>query len=214
MLNIRRFVFNMLEENTYLLWDDAREAVIVDCGARRDDECRQLADFIARNGLTVCRLLQTHAHFDHLFGADFIDRTYGVRPTIARAEAETYAQAAEQMRVFMHRDLGLTLPAPAALLEPDDVVRVGHHELRVVPTPGHTPGGVCYYCAEASALLSGDSLFRGSIGRCDFPGGCEADLVGALRDRVLTLPDSTTILPGHGEATTVADERANNPWLR
>lgn len=214
MLNIQRFVFNMIEENTYLLWDDTLEAVVIDCGAFYAEEREALSAFVAERGLTVRHLLQTHGHFDHLFGAGFIASTYGVRPTMARAEAETYALAAEQMRAFMHRDLPLDLPQPAALLEAGDTVCFGHHELRVIATPGHTSGGVCYYCEAESVLLSGDSLFRGAIGRCDLPGGNETDLVGTLRSRVLTLPDATTVLPGHGDATTVGEERTGNPWLR
>lgn len=214
MLNIQRFVFNMVEENTYVLWDDTLEAVIIDCGAFYPEERQALSDFIAGKGLSVRRLLQTHGHFDHIFGADFVHRTYGIGPEMARTEKDTYEQAAEQMQAFMHRALPLAVPPAAGFFEPDDVIGFGHHELRVVATPGHTPGGTCFYCAEEGVLLSGDSLFRRAIGRCDLPGGNEQALVESLKANVLTLPGAVTVLPGHGDATTVAEERDRNPYLR
>lgn len=214
MLNIQRFVFNMVEENTYVLWDDTLEAVIVDCGAFRDEERKALADFIADKGLTVRHLLQTHGHFDHIFGADFVCRTYGTGPEMAAAEQENYELAAERMRMFMHRALPLELPPVARYFRAGDTVGFGHHTLEVLATPGHTPGGICFYCKDEGVLLSGDSLFRYSIGRCDLPGGDERLLIDTIRENVMTLPDDVTVLPGHGGTTTVGEERNGNPYLR
>ena len=204
----------MIEENCYVLWDDSHEAVVVDCGAFYPEERKAIADFIADNGLLVKRLLQTHAHFDHLFGADFICHTYGVRPEMHRAEADTYAAAAEQSRIFMHRALPLTLPPVGPYFDDGDDLAFGHHVLRVLHTPGHTPGGVCFYEADEAVLFSGDSLFRRAIGRCDLPGGDETSLIESLKQRVLTLPDAVTVCPGHGDCTTVGEERRANPYLQ
>lgn len=204
----------MIEENCYVLWDDSREAAVIDCGAFYPEEQKAIRDFIAGNGLLVKRLLQTHAHFDHLFGADFICRTYGVRPEMHRAEASTYAAAAEQCRLFMHRALPLTLPDAGPFFGDGDALAFGHHVLHVIPTPGHTPGGVCFYEAGEAVLFSGDSLFRHAIGRCDLPGGNEQSLVNSLKQCVLTLPDAVTVCPGHGDATTVGEERRANPYLQ
>ena len=214
MLHIQRFVVNMIEENCYVLWDDSHEAAVIDCGAFYPEERKAIADFIADNGLLVKRLLQTHAHFDHLFGADFICRTYGVRPEMHRAEADTYAAAAEQSRIFMHRALPLTLPPVGPYFDDGDDLAFGHHVLRVLHTPGHTPGGVCFYEADEAVLFSGDSLFRRAIGRCDLPGGDETSLMDSLKQRVLTLPDAVTVCPGHGDCTTVGEERRANPYLQ
>ncbi len=214
MLNIQRFVVNMIEENCYVLWDDSREAVLIDCGAFFPEEREALRNFIDTHSLQVKHLLQTHAHFDHLFGADFIYRTYGLRPEMHRNEADTYANAALQARLFMHRELPLVLPPAGELFDDGSLITFGTHRLEVVPTPGHTPGGVCFYDRTEAVLFSGDCLFRHEIGRCDLPGGDEASLVGSLKARILSLPDAVTVCPGHGEATTVGEERRANPYLQ
>lgn len=214
MLNIQRFVVNMIEENCYVLWDDSREAVVIDCGAFYPEEKKAIQDFIDTHELRVERLLQTHAHFDHLFGADFLYQTYGVRPEMHRNEADTYTNAARQARLFMHRDLPLTLPPAGPCFDDDSRLTFGHHVLQVIATPGHTPGGVCFYDSAETVLFSGDSLFRHEIGRCDLPGGNEASLVGSLRERILALPDGVTVCPGHGDTTTVGEERRANPYLQ
>lgn len=213
MLHIQRITVNFIEENCYVLWDESREAVIVDCGAFSPDEHTTLSQFIADHGLTVTRLLCTHGHFDHIFGAQFVHDTYGVSPELHRAEADTYLSAPQQMRQFLHRDMPLQVPAPQ-FFDTGDTLRFGSHSLLVIHTPGHTPGGVCFYCAEEKTLLSGDSLFRGSIGRCDLPGGDGSALVASLRGQILTLPDDVSVLPGHGPATTIGDERRGNMYLR
>lgn len=214
MLTIQRFVVNMIEENCYILWDETREAAIVDCGAFTPQERQALSDYVTDRQLTVTRLLNTHGHFDHIFGNDFACRTFGLSPELHREEAATYEAAARQMQMFLHRDLPLTVPPAGRYFETDDRLSVGSHEWRVIHTPGHTPGGVCFYCEAERVLLSGDSLFRGSIGRCDLPGGDERSLVRTLRERILTLPDEVRVLPGHGPETTIGFERAHNPCLR
>lgn len=211
MLNIQRFVVNLIEENCYVLWDESREAAIVDCGVFSPQEQEALLGHVRAHRLTVRRLLDTHGHFDHVFGNDFAFRAFGVRPEMHREEAATYESADRQMQAFLHRDLPLRLPPAGRYFETGDTLRVGRHELRVIHTPGHTPGGTCFYCEEEKVLFSGDSLFRGSIGRCDLPGGDEASLVRTLRERVLVLPDEVRVLPGHGPETTIGAERARNP---
>lgn len=212
-LNIQCFVVNMIEENCYILWDDSKEAVIVDCGAFYEEEKEQIRSFITEKGLTVRHLLNTHGHFDHVFGNAFISETYGINPQLSWDETDTYLVAAEQMRQFIHRDIPLTLPPIGRSLMDGDEIVFGNHTLRVISTPGHTPGGICFYCQQEGVLLSGDSLFLRCIGRCDLPGGNEQLLVESLRSKVLTLPEEVRVLPGHGPETTIANEKKNNIYL-
>ena len=213
-LNYKIFTVNFIEENCYLLWDENREAVIVDCGAYSPAEQEQIRAFVAENDLTVKHLLNTHAHFDHLFGAQFCSDTWGVLPEISADKVETYHQAVPQMQAFLHRAFPLQLPALGRTFREGDTISFGSHTLRVIATPGHTPGGVCFYCEEEGLLLTGDSLFRCSIGRCDLPGGDADSLVTALLEKILTLPEEVKVLPGHGPGTTIGYERMNNMMLR
>lgn len=205
----------MLQENCYLLWDETtREAALVDCGAFRDEEKRAISDYIRDNNLTLTHLFNTHAHFDHLFGAEYIYKEYGVGVELSEAERETYAAARKQMISLLRVDLPLETPPVARYFNEGDTLTVGSVSLTVIATPGHTPGGVCFYAEKEGVLFSGDSLFRRQIGRCDFPGGSEASLIQSLRAKVLALPDEVQVLPGHGEPTTVGEERALNVYLQ
>ncbi len=214
MLTIKRFTVNLIEENCYILSDETREAVIIDCGALFPAEQETLRAYITEGKLTPRHLLCTHGHFDHVFGAQFVADTYGLQPEICADDLDTYAGSREQMRLFIRQDIPFSLPAPGPALHDGDTIAFGSHTLRVIATPGHTPGGVCFYCAEENALISGDSLFRHEIGRCDLPGGDERALVSALKRRLLVLPGQTKVYPGHGPATTIAEERAANPYLQ
>ncbi len=205
----------MLQENCYLLWDETtHEAALIDCGAFRDEEKRAISDYIRDNNLTLTHLFNTHAHFDHLFGAEYIYKEYGVGVELSEAERETYAAARKQMVSLLRVDLPLETPPVARYFNEGDTLTVGGVSLTVIATPGHTPGGVCFYAEKEGVLFSGDSLFRRQIGRCDFPGGSEVSLIQSLRTKVLALPDQVQVLPGHGEPTTVGDERALNAYLQ
>ena len=213
-MHITRFIVNMIEENCYLVWDEAGQAALIDCGAFYPEEQKAISDFIAQKGLTLTRLLNTHGHFDHIFGASFVYDTSGVPIELCDAERQTYESSVEQMARFMHRPIPLQLPPEARYFKDGDTLQVGSLTARVIATPGHTPGGVCFYFEEEGVLFSGDSLFRGEIGRCDLPGGNEIQLIEGLRQRILTLPPEVQVLPGHGDATTIATERASNRYLR
>ncbi len=205
----------MLQENCYLLWDETtHEAALIDCGAFRDEEKRAISDYIRDNNLTLTHLFNTHAHFDHLFGAEYIYKEYGVGVELSEAERETYAAARKQMVSLLRVDLPLETPPVARYFNEGDTLTVGSVSLTVIATPGHTPGGVCFYAEKEGVLFSGDSLFRRQIGRCDFPGGSEVSLIQSLRTKVLALPDEVQVLPGHGEPTTVGEERALNAYLQ
>lgn len=213
-MQITRFIVNMIEENCYLIHDDTNEAALIDCGAFYDEERKEISRFITANNLHLVRMFNTHGHFDHLFGADYIYKEYGVKLEISENESDTFLSAVSQMQRFMHRPFPLQLPPVGKYFNDGDELTVGGMTLKVIATPGHTPGGVCLYCEKEGVLFSGDSLFHGAIGRCDLPGGNEAQLIGALRTRILSLPDEVKVLPGHGDATTIGEERRNNYYLQ
>lgn len=214
MIEIKTFTVNMIEENCYVVSDPTGEAVIIDCGALTPEEQDEICSYIRTKSLTPKHLICTHAHFDHIFGVDFIHRTYGLRPEMHAADMPLYAQAAQQTRAILGQESSWSLPPVGTKLAGGDTVTFGTHRLAVIETPGHTPGGVCFHCAEEGVLFSGDSLFQCSIGRTDLPGGDGKALVDSLRSRILTLPEETTVWPGHGPATHIGYERKYNPYLR
>lgn len=214
MITIKQFEFNPFGENTYVLSDETREAVIVDCGCMTERERRTLSAYIEEQGLTPVRLLCTHLHFDHIIGNAFIRDTYGLQPEASRTDVEALPSLGEQMA-----GLGLppskafeTVPVTKYLAE-GDTVRFGQSELQVLATPGHSPGSLSFYASQDGFVLSGDALFQGSIGRTDLWGGDFRTLITAIHEKLLTLPDATVVYSGHGPATTVGIERNENPYL-
>ena len=209
MLNVKKFVVNPIEESTFVLHDETGEAVIVDCGVLYPEEETALLNYIKSNALTVKYHLLTHSHFDHIFGADFVYRTFGVAPCMHKNELAPYESAAAQMRSFVGNAFTLVTPPAGKLFDDYEVVTLGSHTLKVLPTPGHTQGGVCYYCASENVLLSGDTLFYRSIGRTDLFGGNYAQLINSIKQELMVLPSETKVYPGHGPSTTVGEERLN-----
>lgn len=213
-MQIVRFVVNMIQENCYLVWDEATlEAALIDCGAFYQEEKDAISALIKKENLKLTHLYNTHGHFDHVFGAQFVHDTYGVGIELCEDEACTYKDAKTFMTNVLHLNKALTLPPVRHYFKDGDKLKVGNVTMQVIETPGHTPGGVCFYCEAEGVLFSGDSLFKHAIGRCDFPGGDEVRLVTALKERILTLPDNVKVLPGHGDMTTIGEEKRKNAYL-
>ena len=212
-MTIKSITVNPLGENCYIVSDETLEAVIIDCGAYYDDEREDIARYIDANGLKPVAHILTHTHFDHLWGAAFIYERYHLAARCHAADLDAFLHAEDQMRLI----LGHALPCPTGpaghTLTADTVIHFGNHQLTVLPCPGHTPGGICFYCAEEHVLFSGDSLFQLSIGRTDFPGGNHWDLINALKHLLKSLPEDVDVYPGHGPKTTIGTERYNNPYL-
>ncbi len=213
MLNIQRFVCNPLQENTYVVSDETREAVIIDCGAWSDVERQAIRQYIADEGLTPVHLLATHGHLDHNIGNRFVQDEWGLRVEIHSGDESLISSLPKQAAGMW----GITLPpeqlAPVGrYLSETDIIRFGSHELGILETPGHSPGGVFYYCKDEAVTFSGDTLFRGSIGRCDFEGGSMFLIIQSLR-MICQLPDDVKVYPGHGEATTIGYESETNPYI-
>ena len=212
MITIKSFEFNYFQENTFLLYDDTREAVLIDCGCCRKEEEKELTDFILENKLTLKHLLCTHLHVDHVFGNGFIYKTYGLKPEANKQDVEKLPSPDEQAKLFGLRQHVENVPVEKYIVG-GEIIKFGTSELQVLTVPGHSPGSVAFYNQKNGFAIVGDALFAGSIGRTDLWGGNQEVLVAAIRDKLLSLPDETVIYPGHGPETRVIDEKFNNPYL-
>ena len=217
MLKIQQFVFGPVQENTYILYDEAsREAAIVDPGCMRHSEEDRVRDFIEEHGLTPVMLLCTHQHFDHVWGAAFVLRQWPhIKAYGNRIDFEKLPLPSEQLKGY-----GIPLPLEDVpierytLVQQDNLIRLGGEELRVLFVPGHAPGHIAFYAGESDILLSGDTLLQGTIGRTDFWYGDYDQLVEAIKSQYMTLPDETIVFSGHGPETTIGFERRKNPFLQ
>lgn len=212
MITVQPFEVNYFSENTYLLYDDTGEAVLVDCGCVRKEEEQQVSDFISQNKLVLKRYLCTHLHLDHIFGNAFVYRTYGLKPEAHRADVEKLPSPNEQARLFGLPAHIQEIPVEK-FLTGGETIRFGESELEVLSVPGHSPGSVAFHNKKNGFVIVGDALFAGSIGRTDLWSGNQEVLVAAIRNKLLSLPDETIVYPGHGPQTTVIDEKLNNPYL-
>ena len=213
MLNIKTFSFNLLQENTYVVSDDSRECVIIDCGAYYDAERTALVDYINTNQLKPVHLLCTHGHFDHNFGINTVYDTWGLKPEISADDEWLINDLSGQFEAMAGIKLHWKFPEPGHFFTPDDIIRFGSHEFQILRTPGHTPGGVTFYCAEEKAAFTGDTLFRMSIGRTDFERGSYDDMLNSLTKVLAQLPADTTVYPGHGPKTNIGEETKYNPYF-
>lgn len=214
MITVKKFVCNPLQENTYVVSDDSRECVVIDCGAFFDDERKAIVSYINTQQLKPVRLLCTHGHFDHIFGCDTIFDAYGLQPEVHSDDAYLTDDVNAQVKQMLGADLQLQMPAVGHYLADGEVIAFGHHQLKVLHTPGHTPGGVVFYCEQERTAFSGDTLFRMSIGRTDFEKGSYEQIIDSLHNVIAKLPADTTVYTGHGPLTVVGEEVAMSPYFR
>lgn len=196
-----------LECNCYVLWDRPDEAAVIDPGA----EPGRLLGELESRGLRPRLVLNTHGHFDHTGAVDALRERFGAPYAIHRGEVEILAQVPTGTRLW-----GLEVPAapkPGEFLEHGQRFRLGRMEVDAIHTPGHTPGSACFYAPGMESVFTGDTLFAGSIGRTDFPGGNGRQILESIRERLLTLPPATKVYPGHGPPSTIAQEAESNPFL-
>lgn len=214
MLNIERFVCNPFQENCYVVSDETGEGVIIDCGAFYPEERRAVTEYIKTNRLTVKHLLATHAHIDHNFGNNTIKEEFDLSPNVSAADSALMGRLSEQAMILANIRLDYDMPAVGRFFDGSDIFKFGTHRLAVLPTPGHSPGSVFFYCEEENVAFSGDTLFNMSIGRTDFDFGSYHDIMDSLHNVVCKLPDETNVYPGHGPQTTIRQEKQYNPYLR
>jgi hydroxyacylglutathione hydrolase len=210
MLAIQSFTFNPVQENTYVLYE-GKDACIIDPGCYFGNERRTLEEWIEEQQLTPKFLLNTHCHLDHVFGNKFIHDEYGLTLHLHEKEKEMLQHApaaALQWNMPFENYRGDLVSLGAG-----DTISIGSSVLTVIFAPGHSPGSICFYCKAQDFIVSGDVLFRLSIGRTDLPGGDYETLVNSIRKQIFVLPDETIVYPGHGDPTTVGFEKKNNPFV-
>ena len=212
MLTIKSFTFNPYQENTYLLYNESGNAIIIDPGMYGEHEQQEVVSFVADNKLQPKLLLNTHCHIDHVLGNSFVYERYGLLPQFHEGEVPILVAVqnyAPQMGI--RYDIS---PIGETFLNEDDTIYLDKDELKVILAPGHSPAHICFYSANQKFLIGGDVLFRNSIGRTDLPGGNHQQLLDSIKTKLYTLPDDTIVYPGHGPSTTIGFEKNSNPFIR
>ena len=205
-MEIRTFVLGDLDTNCYVIVGADRHAIIIDPA----DDAETITEYVRANHLVLESVVLTHAHFDHMLAAREVSETFGAALYVGQDDAEAMTDPVRNLSAVF------SMCAPVRIdnyktLRDGDVLRAGDLTLTVMETPGHTPGCICLRCNDV--LFAGDTLFEGSIGRLDFPGGNVEDMRRSLH-RLISLPADVVVYPGHGPATTIGAEIAHNPYLR
>ncbi len=212
MFLIKVLTFNAVQENTYILYNESHECIIIDPGCYSEEEKYILQSFINDNGLRPLMLLNTHCHLDHVFGNKYIAEAYKLTLHIHKNEEELLQMAPASGLMF-------NLPfdnyrGELIFLQEGDIVSLGEDSLQVIEAPGHSPGSICFYCQKQKFIISGDVLFYQSIGRTDLPGGSHEALLKNIKEKLFVLPGDVKVYPGHGSETTIDDEIKYNPFLK
>lgn len=207
-MRIKTFVIRGMDTNCYVIIDEeTKKAIIVDPGGDVDE----LDDFVKNEGITLTAIVLTHAHYDHIAGIDNIKEKYSLPIVCGEAEEKVLESPNHNLSTFF----GVPPISMSAdkLLKDNEEYSFGGLKFKTIFTPGHTPGGICLYFENENVLISGDSLFAGSVGRTDFPGGSYRDLIDSIKDKILVLPEETIVFPGHGPSTTIEKEKKYNPFF-
>jgi glyoxylase-like metal-dependent hydrolase (beta-lactamase superfamily II) len=211
MMNIARFQFNPIAENTYVVWDETGEAAVIDAGNSTAAENRVLDDFFAQRGLKPVLAINTHGHFDHALGVAHLKETYGVPFAAHSADAFLLENASRSGHIFGVKVS--PLPAIDIDISEREEITFGNTTLEIIPTPGHTPGHVALFEPVSRVVFTGDTLFADSIGRTDLPGGDYSWIMRSIIERLLPLGGDVRVYPGHGPDTTIGREAAGNPFI-
>lgn len=212
MLKIKLFTFNMFSENTIIIWDDkSGDAAIVDPGTSSSTEENELLSFISSKDLRIKYLINTHCHIDHILGCSFVKEKFNPVYYAPELDLPLLDNAQQQAQMF---DLDIDQPPiPDKLITEQTEIMIGESKLQFLFTPGHTPGEFCIYIEEEKICVTGDVLFKESIGRTDLWGGNYETLLNSIHEKLILLPDDVVIYPGHGEPSTIGYEKQNNPFL-
>ena len=211
MLQMQIFVFGPFQENTYLLWDETMEGVIIDPGNTSVSDHQELKRFFEEKNINLKKLLLTHGHVDHIAGNKFVNDTYGLLPEVHINDVPLIEK---QVSIAMMYGLPCEeSPLPEKFLKEGDKIEFGTTVLEMIFTPGHSPGSITFLNKENRFIICGDVLFYGSIGRTDLPGGDYDTLIASIKNKLFPLGDDIKVYNGHGPATTIRFEKANNPFL-
>lgn len=211
-MKVSIFTFNDFYENTYVLYDDTGDCVIIDPGCSSFQEKQELRHFINDHQLTPRHLLNTHCHIDHILGNRFVSETWNLPLSSHRGEIPVLASGLTVSQMYgISYELS---PDITVFYDEGDIIRFGTTELNILFTPGHSPASISFYEKSSQVLIAGDVLFKESIGRTDLPGGDFDTLIRSIRSRFFILPDSVNVYPGHGPHTTIGYEKTHNPFLK
>ncbi|MCT4673856.1 MAG: MBL fold metallo-hydrolase [Prolixibacteraceae bacterium] len=211
-MNVACLTFNPVQVNTYVVWDETLECVIVDPGCSNPHEEAQLKAFIESKNLTPVRLLNTHGHFDHIWGNQFVADTWNLK-----VEAHTLSQEIMERGPSQGAMFGIEVPKAPSIgqeIVAGEKITFGDSSLDTIHVPGHEPGSIVFYSEADHFMICGDVIFNGSIGRTDLYKGDHQLLIDGIKEKLICLPDETVIYSGHGISTTVASEKMRNPYLQ
>ena len=212
MLTVQSFTFNPASENTYVVYNEKGDAIIIDPGCYFSEEQRSLQTFIETKKLKPIQLINTHCHLDHVFGNKWVHKTYGLELHIHPQEKQVLDFAPQSAQRW-----GLSIDnysGPIHFIDEGNIISIGDDQFSILLTPGHSPGSISFYCEKQGFVISGDVLFKESIGRTDLPGGDFDTLIESIQTKLFTLPPTTLVYNGHGSTTTIGHEIKHNPFLR
>jgi hydroxyacylglutathione hydrolase len=212
MIKIKKFVFNTFMVNSYILYDETGEGVLIDAACYEPEEEDEIRSYITGNNLKLVRNLNTHCHIDHVLGNNFIALEYGIQPEY-HEDSLIFFHTLKEMGSSFGYTIG-QVPGPGRFLEDGETITWGNSTMKVLFTPGHAAGSVCFYNENQSFVITGDVLFKDTIGRTDLPSGDFNQLMNSIRTRLFTLPPETIVYPGHGPETEIGYEMENNPFIR
>ncbi len=211
MTEIKIFVFNPFQENTFVLYDETKECVIIDAGCNNEGEFEKIDTYIKENVLITKAIINTHCHIDHIMGNSYLVEKYKV-PSIAHKDDMPLLERSKDMALAFGFDV-TEPPVPSKFVEEGEEIKFGNTRLQILHVPGHSPGSIVLYNEERKFMIVGDVLFAGSIGRTDLPGGDHDTLITGIREKIFSLNDDIVVYPGHGESTTVGHEKSTNPYF-
>ena len=212
MISIKSFTFSPVQENTYVVYNEKKQALIIDPGCYFTAEEEKLQQFLVENDLKPEKLINTHCHLDHVFGNKWVHKKFDLELHLHPLEEKVLAFAPTSGQMW-----GLNFEnysGPLHFINDGDIIELGNDRFEVILAPGHSPGSICFYCKEQNFLIGGDVLFYESIGRTDLPGGDHETLLKSIRERLFVLPDETIVYSGHGPSTTIGHEKKHNPFLQ
>jgi len=211
MIKVEKFVVNPLGENSFIVSDETGECIFIDPGFYYEEEFQEIADYIRYNKLKPVKITNTHCHFDHILGVEFVRKEFNI-PFYAHEADEFWVERVVDQGQMFGFEINPVSPIDQFLKE-NEFVEFGNTKLKIIHVPGHSPGHVVFYNEPEQVLIAGDVLFYGSIGRTDLPGGNYETLISGIKNKLFPLPDNTKVYCGHGPETTLGFEKSTNPFL-
>lgn len=212
MITVKTFVFNSFSENTYILYDETKECVIIDPGCFDKNEEEEITSFISNNKLIPKYILITHGHIDHVLGVNYLKKLLNISVWVPKEEKDTYNAVPSYAGSYGFEKYQHT-PIDHLINEGEEII-FGNSTLNTIYAPGHSAGHAAFINSKQNICMGGDILFNGSIGRVDLPGGDYETLINSIKTKIFTLNDSIVVYPGHGPTTTIKYEKTNNPFFK